>query len=39
MNDYRLWAQGSKYYEQLKVMDDMIELGSQKLKPLDAMNR
>ena len=23
MNDYGLWAQGSRCYEQLKVVDDM----------------
>ena len=38
MNDSELWAQGSRCYEQLKVMDDMNSLGSYEMRPLDAMN-
>ena len=38
MNDSKSWAQGFKYYEQLKVMDDMNNSGSCELRPLDAMN-
>ena len=38
MNDFRLWAQGSKYYEQLRGLDKMNELLSYVLKPLDSMN-
>ena len=43
MNDSRSWAQGSKYYEQLKVMDDMSYIGSwaqlgHELNHVDAMN-
>ena len=38
MNDFGLWAQSSRYYEQLRVVDDMIELGSYELKPLNVMN-
>ena len=34
-----LWvAQGSRFYEQLRVMDDMNNSGSRELKALDAMN-
>ena len=38
MNDSESWAQGFRYYEQLRVVDDMIDSGSCELKPLDAMN-
>ena len=38
MSYYGLWAQGSKWYEQLKVVDDMNDLGSHELKPLDVIN-
>ena len=31
-------AQGFGCYEQLKVVDDMNDLGSHELRPLDAMN-
>ena len=35
-NESGLWAQGSRCYEQLKVIDDMNDLGSE-LKALNAM--
>ena len=38
MNDSMWWAQGSRCYEQLKVVNDMNNLGSRELSPLDAMN-
>ena len=38
INGTVLWAQGCRYYEQVKVMDDMNDLGSRDLRPLDAMN-
>ena len=38
MNESLLWAQGSRFYEQLKVVDDMNNSWSYELKPLDAMN-
>ena len=38
MNDSMLSAQGSKCYEQLRVMDDMSDLGSRMLQSLDALN-
>ena len=38
MSYYRAWAQGSGWYEQLKVVNDMNDLGSRELKPLDVMN-
>ena len=38
MNDSKSWAEGSRCYEQLKVMDDMNILGSYEMRPLDAMN-
>ena len=38
MSYYRSWAQGSGWYEQLKVVNDMNDLGSRELKPLDVMN-
>ena len=38
VNDSRLWAQGSRCYEQLKVVDDMDNLGCCELKPQDAIN-
>ena len=31
-------AQGSGSYDQLKVVDDMNDLGSLELRPLDGMN-
>ena len=31
------WAEGYGCYEQLSIMDDMNELGSHEVKPLDAM--
>ena len=34
----RLVAQGCECYEQLRVVDDMNDLGSRELRPLDAMN-
>ena len=38
INESLLWAQGSRFYEQLKVVDDMNNSWSYELKPLDAMN-
>ena len=38
MNDFGSWAQGSKCYEKLIVMDDMNNSGSYELRPLDAKN-
>ena len=38
MNDSMLSAQGSRCYEQLRVVDDMNDLESHELRPLDAMN-
>ena len=38
MNNLRLRAQGSRCYEQLKVMDDMNSSGCCELKPQDDMN-
>ena len=32
------WNQSSRFYKELKVMDDMNDSGSHELKPLDAMN-
>ena len=37
MNDFGSWAQGSRYYEQLKAMVGMKEFG-QELRVLDVMN-
>ena len=37
INDYVLWAQGSRCKEQHNVMDDMINSRSRGLKALDAM--
>ena len=31
-------AQGCRFYEQLKVVDNINDLGSYGLRPLDAMN-
>ena len=39
MKDSSSWAQGSRSSEQLRVVDDMNDLGSYELKPLVAMNR
>ena len=36
MNDSRSWAQGSRYYEQLKAIVDMTT--GHDLRALDAMN-
>ena len=38
MSYYVSWAQGSRCYEQLKVVDDMNDSGSSELKPIDTMN-
>ena len=38
MNDPRSGARGFECYEQLTVMDDMSDLGSRKLRYLNAMN-
>ena len=38
MNESRSWAQGSRCYEQFKVVDDMNDSGSRELRHLDAMN-
>ena len=38
MNDFGLFGQDSRFYEQLIVVDDMINLGSFELRPLDDMN-
>ena len=45
MNNYRSWAQGFRYYKKLRAMvdlsnivDDMNDLGSCELRPLDTMN-
>ena len=39
MNDSTSLAQAFKFYEHVRVMDDMNNLGSCELKPLDTMNR
>ena len=39
MNDFRLWPQHSKCYDQLKVVDDMNDSTSHELKPLEGMNK
>ena len=33
MNDFGSWAQGSRFYDQLKVVDDMNDSGFRELKP------
>ena len=38
MNKSRSRAQGSRCYEQIRVADDMNDLGSHKLRDIDAMN-
>ena len=38
MNDFMLSAQGSRCYEQLRVVDDMNDLGSREVRSLDALN-
>ena len=38
MKDSGLWAQGSRSYEQLRVVHDINDLGSYELRPLNAMN-
>ena len=38
MRGFESYAQGSKIYEKLKVVDDMNNLGSYELNPLDFMN-
>ena len=38
INDVVLWAQGFRFYEQVKVVDDMNDSRSHELRPLDAMN-
>ena len=38
MNDSRSWAHGSRCYDQLKVVDEMIKLQSRVLRSLDYMN-
>ena len=38
MIDFMLSAQGFRYYEQLRVVDDMNDLGSREFKRLDDMN-
>ena len=37
MNDSKLSTQGSRYFEQNRVLDDKNDLGSQELRPLEAM--
>ena len=37
MRYFRSLAQGSRCYEQLKVVDDLNDLGSCELRPLDGM--
>ena len=34
---FESWAQGCGCFEQLNIMDDMNDLGSHELKPLDAI--
>ena len=38
MNNSELWAQGSRCYEELRVVDDMNDSGYHELKALDALN-
>ena len=38
MNNYASLAQASKFYEHVRAMDDMNNLGSHELRPLDTMN-
>ena len=38
MKGFESWAQGSRSYEKLKVVDDMNDLGSYELSPLDFKN-
>ena len=38
MKDSGSLAQGSRRYEQLRVVNDMNHLGSHELRPIDAMN-
>ena len=38
MNDSGLSAQGSRYFEQNRVLDDKNNLRSRELRPLDFMN-
>ena len=38
MNDSMLSAQGSRCYEQLRVVEDMNDLGSYELRSLDSLN-
>ena len=38
MNDSMFSDQGSRCYEQLRVMDDMNDLGSLELQSLDVLN-
>ena len=38
MKDFGSGAQGSRSYEQLRVVDDMDDLGSSELRSLNAMN-
>ena len=38
INNVVLWVQCSKFYEQVKVVDDMNDSGSHALRPLDVMN-
>ena len=35
---FKSWNQSSRFYKELKVMDDMNDSGSHELKPLDTMN-
>ena len=37
MNDSMLLAQGSRCYKQLRVMDDMNDLGSLELRSIDVL--
>ena len=39
MKESGSWAQGFKRYEQLRVINDMNDLGLHELRPIDAMNR
>ena len=38
LSNYRSWAQSSRCYVQLNIVDDMNDLGSCELRPLDTMN-
>ena len=38
MNESMSWTMGSRWYEQLKAVDDRYDLESRELKSLDVMN-